>query len=511
MKSKILFVAALMLVCFTLVASAQVTWNTTYNNYQVVKGGRTELMGSVTFTSALPGQTTASPASAIQIDYQLPIGNLEAAAPSGPVTTGNSSVWTWPHGITLTVKGAALSVAAGWNVTPLGENALLIKLPDGIAVDQYDQIKLDGVRCDVSALDIHMNVQAIISSVPSDANNYNPNVVTVATVYDNFLLKNVTWGIIAACEGGTSRDWQFDIKEGFSGAFADYTGVNARTKAYGSTANTTFTFTAVDLPAGVSIDWPSEAASATTESMLSWVRTFNSGKSAEYEMVAGADGLADATVETFHFDIPVSGDVSKLTIGVGTFTATMGPVYDPDVDYIDQIISFSIEPQTGNLVQTVKCVTNLLFPYVVEGFGGYDTGLAVANTSFDTGAIATGEGANPQNGTITFFMYSKLQEGQTKSGPPLTFATPEVKAGDTYAQVLSALMPAAASDFQGYVIAVCNFQFAHGYAYVAYNMGQANGVVQGYVANVMPDFNSTEGSRQELTDDSWRHAESLSH
>ena len=63
MKSKILFVAALMLV-FSMVASAQVTWNTTYNNYQVVKGGRTELMGSVTLDFRHSGQTTSDPASA---------------------------------------------------------------------------------------------------------------------------------------------------------------------------------------------------------------------------------------------------------------------------------------------------------------------------------------------------------------------------------------------------------------------------------------------------------------
>ena len=189
----------------------------------------------------------------------------------------------------------------------------------------------------------------------------------------------------------------------------------------------------------------------------------------------------------------------------------MGPIYDPDVDYMDQIISFSIpasDPE--NAVSVVKCVTNLLFPYVVKGFGGYETGIAVANTSFDMGAIAIDQGANLQSGTVTFFMYPKLADGAAHAEAPLSFTTGEVKAGDTYAQIVSAMLPAAATDFQGYVIAVCNFQFGHGYAYVAYNMGQANGVVQGYVANVLPDFSSFGwDSRQDQIDKADIHAESL--
>lgn len=515
MRAKVLFMTALLLVCFTMVASAQVTWNTTYNNYQVVFGGRTELMGSVTWTSAIPGQTTSTPASAVQIDYQLPIGNLDVGeAPITNTLVGNVRTMVWLHGITLTVKGTALSaVADGFNVNSLGDNAMLISLPAGVAVDIYDQIRLDGVRCDVSALDLHQTVQAIISSVPSDANNYNPNVVTVATIYDNFTVKNNTPGVVSVCQNGQSGEWGFQITEGFSGAFADYTGPNKRFKEYGATDSTTFILTVSDLPAGVEIDWPATIdTTGATGAFLEWVDTSSDGLSATYVFVAGA--TSDSVVETFEFVASFTVDITKVTVGVAKWTITMGPVYDPDVIYMDQIISFSIpakEPQ--NAVSTVKCVTNLLYPYVVKGFGGYDTGIAVANTSFDKSAVAVDQGANPQHGTVTFFMYPKFAAGVTVAAAPMSFTTAEVMAGDSYANVLSALLPAAATEFQGYVIAVCNFQFGHGYAYIAFNMGQASGIAQGYVANVLPDFTSFDWkSRQAQIDDvttNLIHAESL--
>ena len=66
--------------------------------------------------------------------------------------------------------------------------------------------------------------------------------------------------------------------------------------------------------------------------------------------------------------------------------------------------------------------TNLLFPYVVNATG-FDTGIAISNTSADPFSTAT------QTGTCTLSVYST---GVT----PVTFTTPSIAPGTTFAKVL---------------------------------------------------------------------------
>jgi hypothetical protein len=93
--------------------------------------------------------------------------------------------------------------------------------------------------------------------------------------------------------------------------------------------------------------------------------------------------------------------------------------------------------------------TNLLFPYVVNATG-FDTGIAISNTSADPFSTAT------QTGTCTLSIYST---GVT----PVTFTTPSIAPGTTYTNVLSSI----AAGVTGYIIAACNFSFAHGLASVS--------------------------------------------
>ena len=48
--------------------------------------------------------------------------------------------------------------------------------------------------------------------------------------------------------------------------------------------------------------------------------------------------------------------------------------------------------------------------------------------------------------------------------------------------------------FQGYVFAICDFQFAHGYAFIS-DVG-ATKLAQGYLALVVPDRGTSAGSRK---------------
>ena len=59
--------------------------------------------------------------------------------------------------------------------------------------------------------------------------------------------------------------------------------------------------------------------------------------------------------------------------------------------------------------------------------------------------------------------------------------SPTIEAGTVWTALASAAMP----NFQGYVIAHCTFQFAHGFAFVS-DLGARN-LAMGYLALVIPD------------------------
>ena len=56
----------------------------------------------------------------------------------------------------------------------------------------------------------------------------------------------------------------------------------------------------------------------------------------------------------------------------------------------------------------------------------------------------------------------------------------------------------ASPNFQGYVIAVCNFQYAHGFAFVS-DLGARN-LAMGYLALVIPDPTSSGAGRGAFPD-----------
>jgi hypothetical protein len=127
----------------------------------------------------------------------------------------------------------------------------------------------------------------------------------------------------------------------------------------------------------------------------------------------------------------------------------------------------------------VSCSTTLLFPYVLNPTP-WETGLAIANASIDT--LKTGGGSSvgtSQAGTCALSFFGNA----TPANNPAAYTTPSVAAGTTWSNTLT--MTAGAS-FTGYVIANCNFQYAHGFAYIVNSFGTANQMAMGYTAKVLP-------------------------
>jgi len=130
-----------------------------------------------------------------------------------------------------------------------------------------------------------------------------------------------------------------------------------------------------------------------------------------------------------------------------------------------------VKTQEGYYVSIVLCQTTLLYPFVT-GVSGFDTGLAVANTSMDPFSTPTQQGSC----TLYFYGVTVAAAGNTPFAQPLkgcdlipasqatpgTNCFPVVPAG----QVMNVQAATVFPGFEGYVIAICNFQYAHGYAAV---------------------------------------------
>jgi hypothetical protein len=129
-----------------------------------------------------------------------------------------------------------------------------------------------------------------------------------------------------------------------------------------------------------------------------------------------------------------------------------------------------------NAFTIIRCETNLLWPYVTNQ-AGFDTGMVIANTSKDP------FGTQTQEGPCTIYYYGSTTGG---GAAPAAQTTSSIAAGTQAVWTLSSggsHSIAATPGFQGYVIARCQFQYAHGYAFIS-DVG-ASKLAQGYLALIL--------------------------
>jgi hypothetical protein len=239
--------------------------------------------------------------------------------------------------------------------------------------------------------------------------------------------------------------------------------------------------------------------------------------------------LADAGVETAVWDITTSdlGNLDSLTFGWAvsyvantvpsgtaggitlqaglgpwaTFTQGQAPVGLSTTNAQAEVVRFTAPPALPNVAITIQpCVTNLLFPYVTNVVG-YDTGIEIANTSWDPFGTAT------QTGTCTLILYGSasaqnIAGAGTKASATTSVAmTAAVAPGQVFADTLENIFAlkgtSGLTTESGYVIATCNFQYAHGFAYIV----SPTGAPQGYLALVMGGDLSAAIPRQAATGD----------
>jgi hypothetical protein len=193
------------------------------------------------------------------------------------------------------------------------------------------------------------------------------------------------------------------------------------------------------------------------------------------------------TNETFNFayyvtvtpnlpsNLPTPGDI---TVNMGYAPLATSAVASSSAP----IPRFRADPNNPKLLTVIVCRTILLFPYVVNQIG-LDTGIAIANTSQDP--FTTGSPTAAQNGECSMTFYSSDPAAVATLGPfklPVAGGTTTTIAGGRSGVGLTSTF---APGFQGYMFAICNFQYAHGFAFIS-DIG-VKSVAMGYLAIVLED------------------------
>jgi hypothetical protein len=139
------------------------------------------------------------------------------------------------------------------------------------------------------------------------------------------------------------------------------------------------------------------------------------------------------------------------------------------------------------------CSTTLLFPYLISGYAGYNTGIDIANAS--AGTSVTGNTVTSSAGTCTLNLYGSING--TALATPIAVAPGAIKnaagtdaltiaAGNTSLFLLNAVQynSAPLTGYVGYGVATCTFQEGHGFALTTDGIGDSNG----YLAAVLGDI-----------------------
>jgi len=205
--------------------------------------------------------------------------------------------------------------------------------------------------------------------------------------------------------------------------------------------------------------------------------------------------------------LPVPNTITQVTGGFAPFYSTSAARQPSSTLPHPRFV-----PGTSplNIFEITKCACNLLFPFVAST-GGFDTGIAIANTSADPGAAAGFVSTGQQSGAVTFYYYGA---GANGAAAPASQTSNVVMAGQVLTYVLSTGGGAivggganglnnSAAGFEGYIIAQTAFQYCHGFAFISALGGgpTSAGISEGYLGIVLDKLNPLPRTLQSSEND----------
>ena len=471
MKAKTLLVAAVMFFGLSAAAFAQGTFSVgSIPVTTVTATGYTEGAGAITFTLITNSPVTA--AGTISISFGVPI--------TSTLSTANN----------INAAGQALGVTIVAGSSSNSSGVLVISVP--AAMPANSSFTVQGVRVQVYGSGL-TSLNASISSVGNAIVAGQANVLVISAISNGIASVTSTAGAINGVSGAVTTQPTMKVKENYLNAFADST-----YSQLGAGLGVWVRFTLSAAPAaGVSLSFPMTAnTDATVPGVFQLVSSAGAVSAAAqtisststslvvyYQLATNSD---PAKLETLSVPvtITVSGTATlPLTQSSLTFTATLAPIgiaFDADGLVIAPAAGkaprfAALEVGPANLYTISGSATSLLIPYAsTVSSSGYNTGIAIANTTTDPGTTVMGfTTAVKQGGKITFYFYPAYVSGV--AGTPFTYTTAagspgtgldasgNVASGSTYSVLLSELLNAASApaDFSGYIFVATAFTNAH--------------------------------------------------
>jgi hypothetical protein len=485
----------------------------------VANTGRSEVLGQVVLTANINctgALACVSTAGTIQVLYIGTPIDFTTFATGGvtcsvvPASTGIEVIESVAGATNCNQVGTLL--AGGFTATNTSAGGLVsFTVKTGIDLNPGDQVVVRGVRGQIDQGPgnvVGSSISAQLTTSPSTIAGFNPVQQDVARSADPLTMSFAAWTVLQCQPSGSGT---VTVTEGFNTAFVDSasngavvatpvdpfdTGATHTNLSYrplfAGTVNSRINIVITGLPSGVKLTWPAASAldsgtGATGASLIKIIQT-TAGDTVSYVYHSPNQALSDVNGEKFVITVPAPLSTTTppgLSLTSADFGSTtgQGQMYDPATTTGSRPrYNHPLEPVPGAPWLTVApCSTNLLYPWVLN-FAGLDTGLAIANTSTDPyGTVA-------QAGTCTINLYptDTTTNSGVSAGAGISITTSSIASGSVWRATMSGT--SAFTGKAGYIIAVCAFQFGHGFAFITDNFGVgAPATAQGYLANIIPD------------------------
>ena len=212
---------------------------------------------------------------------------------------------------------------------------------------------------------------------------------------------------------------------------------------------------------GLMLKSDTRASGVTVEDGVGTVdlSSFGSGEIV-YEVIDGttADDVADERVDltvTFEWGAGDVTDSGEVAVSFDPVSTMGGDTFATDGAPAERYVASG----SHTVIDVSSCLTTLLFPFVLHQ-SGFDTGIAISNTSSESGSC-----------TINYH----------GAGGPDPHESPFIAGGGQLIFTLSSTVDT--TGFRGYLVAVCDFRKAYGFALILDGFGmRASTLAQGYLA-----------------------------
>jgi hypothetical protein len=187
----------------------------------------------------------------------------------------------------------------------------------------------------------------------------------------------------------------------------------------------------------------------------------------------------------------------------GTVAGNFAPISSDDkMSAVSPIPRFADLPILKTLVEINPCQTTLLFPFVTAR-GGFDTGIAISNTTLDNSKDLPGGTdkwpfeTKAQAGFCKLMYVGDKEDGTSLAKPIQTSGVLAAGKQLVYTLFGGGSGIDATPGFQGYIIARCDFDLAHGFAFIS-DLG-AQKLAMGYLALVLTKNSGARGGIESLS------------